>query len=339
MRLIADVDTGVDDAIALAWLAGRSEVDLVAVTTTSGNTSAHRAALNSLAVLEAAGRPQVPVMVGTPTPLVVAPSTTPETHGDQGLGYAALPELGGRLDARPWLDVWLETFAAAPGEVDLLVTGPLTNLAVALRREPRLIDWIGQVTIMGGAFDHPGNTTPTAEWNTWVDPHAAAEVYAAYEGRDRLPIVCALETTEQIAFTPAHLDALARARGVREPALTADNPRDRAPSRSGDALFDLVADALRFYFEFHQDYGYGYLAQIHDLFAAMVATGAADIETMTTWVGVETESELTRGTTVRDARRLWRRPANARIVTGCDAEAVLAELIGGLSGQRSPQRP
>ncbi|GAB3702206.1 nucleoside hydrolase [Mariniluteicoccus flavus] len=327
--LIADVDTGIDDAVALAWLAARNDVDLVAVTTTSGNTSAEQAALNSLAVLEICGRGDVPVTVGTPAPLVVPASTTPETHGADGLGYARLPDVRDRLVSKDFLEVWLPAFRAAPGEVDLLVTGPLTNLAVALRAEPDLPQLVGRVVIMGGAFDHPGNTTPTAEWNAWVDPHAAAEVFAAWEGKpeDRLPIVCALETTERIVLVPADLDRLVEARGAWAPRLAEGGVRDLQPTDSGDAVVDLLSDALRHYFEFHVDWGYGYFAQIHDLFAAMVALDAVAYSTMTTWVGVETTSELTRGTTVRDARKLLGHAPNARIVTDTDPAAVLDELV------------
>ncbi|GAB3623887.1 nucleoside hydrolase [Mariniluteicoccus endophyticus] len=333
-RLVADVDTGIDDAIALAWLCGRDDVDLVAVTTSAGNTTAAEAAANSAGVLELCGRGDVPVVVGTPAPVQVPLVVTPETHGPSGLGYAHLPEVpAGRVRPDGFLDTWLDAFRSAPGEVDLLVTGPLTNLAVALRAEPRLPDLVGRVTIMGGAFEHPGNTTPTAEWNTWVDPHAAAEVYEAWTGRPEptLPVVCALETTESIELRPADLDALAAARGVRAPGLRPDGPRDLPPSDTGDAVVDLLADALRFYFEFHDDYGYGYLAQVHDLFAAMVALDAVDVSTMTTWVGVETTSELTRGTTVRDRRRLLGHAPNARVVTGVDPAAVRAELTERLS--------
>lgn len=309
MRILADVDTGIDDALALCWLAAREDVDLVGVSTTSGNTTARQAAENSLAVLELCGLEEIEVCTGTPAPLVVPPSTTPETHGDHGLGRAVLPPLRGSLSQRGFLDLWLGELTAHPGETTLLITGPLTNLAVALRAEPDLPRLVRRVVIMGGSFDHPGNTTPTAEWNTWVDPHAAAEAYAAWEGfpEDRLPIVCSLGVTERIVITPAALADL----------VTGCGP---APARP--QLLGMLQAALDFYFDFHAEYGYGRLAQVHDLFAAMVAADAVAHQTMTTWVGVETDSELTRGTTVRDARRLWRRTPNARIVTDTDPAEV-----------------
>lgn len=309
MRLLADVDTGIDDALALCWLAAREDVDLVGVSTTSGNTTARQAAENSLAVLEICGVDGVEVCVGTPAPLVVPASTTPETHGDHGLGNATLPQTRGSLSSRGFLDLWLDELRAHPGETTLLVTGPLTNLAAALRAEPGLPELLARVVIMGGSFDHPGNTTPTAEWNSWVDPHAAAEAYAAWEGEpaDRLPIVCSLGVTERIVITPERLAELIAGAG---------------PDPQRPQVLALLADALEFYFDFHAEYGYGRLAQVHDLFAAMVALDAVPWPAMTTWVGVETTSELTRGTTVRDARNLWRRTPNARVVTDTDPDRV-----------------
>ena len=109
----------------------------------------------------------------------------------------------------------MEAARAHPGELTALITAPLTNFALAIRREPRLPELLGKVVIMGGSFYHQGNTTPTAEWNTHVDPQAAKEVYAAYRGLpvNRLPIVCSLDTTERIELRPEHVLRLAEAAG------------------------------------------------------------------------------------------------------------------------------
>ena len=350
MRIIADVDTGIDDALALISLASNHDVDLVGVTTSTGNTTSDLAARNSAAVLKVLGRDDIPVFIGSSAPLVAPVATTPETHGEFGLGYSdipsqitthfsndGIPELGRPQERRH------------PGEITLLITGPLTNLALALRAEPALPRLAHQVVVMGGAFNYPGNTTPTAEWNSWCDPHAAAEVYAAFAGLppEKLPIIAPLNVTETVQLLPRDVDVMARAAGVAAPGLSADAPRDRGtsrqhsshdgssktgsskpgPSRTGSALIDLLTDALCFYFEFHAAYGYGYLAQVHDLLAAQIAMGDVVPEMSVQWVGVETESELTRGTTVADFRHLWNRPANARIVTAVDGRASVEAFI------------
>ena len=334
MRILADVDTGIDDACALLYLCGLEDVDLVGVTTSSGNTTALQSALNTLAVLDAAGRPDVEVAVGTPRPLARPLVTTPETHGPGGLGYAALPDLTERLTSRCWLDLWRDALTSSPGELTLLVTGPLTNLALALDEFPELPDLAGRIVIMGGCFWHLGNTTPTAEWNTWVDPDAAKKVHAAFEGllSERLPILCATELTERIEYRPDLLDALLVRCGAQPVGLHATRPRfDGSQADTGSEALDLLVDALRFYFEFHQDHDQGYVAHIHDMFAAQVAAGRAWITTEPTVVDVEASSELMRGTTVRDDRNIWGRQPTTRLVVDNRPDEVFDEFSRSLA--------
>ncbi|WP_420175192.1 nucleoside hydrolase [Luteococcus sp. OSA5] len=339
MKILADVDTGIDDACALLQLCGCPDVELVGATTTSGNTTAQQAALNTLAVLEIAGRGEVEVAVGTPQPLRRPLATTPETHGPGGLGHAALPNLTTRLSPRPWLELWRDA-VRHPGEVTLLVTGPLTNLAVALQELPDLPERLAGVVIMGGAFWHLGNTTPTAEWNTWCDPDAAKQVFAHFEGLEesRLPILCATEMTERIEYTPALLDDLLRQAGAPPVGYTASRARAAHPQAdTGHAVLDLLADALRFYFEFHHDYDQGYVAHLHDLFAAQVASGQARVELQSTVVDVEAASDLMRGTTVRDDRGIWQRRPNVRVVTDNHPQEVFASFAHSI--ERLVHRP
>ncbi|MGO4957142.1 nucleoside hydrolase [Luteococcus sp. Sow4_B9] len=338
MRILADVDTGIDDACALLYLCGLPDVEVVGVTTTSGNTTAHQAALNTLAVLDIAGRPDVEVAVGQPMPLVRPLVTTPETHGPGGIGYAQLPDLTQRLSSRPWLELWREALQDRPGETTLLVTGPMTNLATALEQIPDLPELVAGIVVMGGCFWHLGNTTPTAEWNTWCDPDAASRVLRVFDGfdADRLPILCATETTERIEYTPQLLDALLTACGAAPLGLHAEAPRTTLHSSTGSRPLDLLSDALRFYFEFHHDYDQGYVAHLHDLFAAQVAAGRARIATEVTVVDVETTSDLLRGTTVRDDRGIWGRQHNARVVVQNHPGEVFKEFADALvtvSGQ------
>ncbi|WP_241522012.1 nucleoside hydrolase [Arthrobacter pityocampae] len=331
-RLVLDADTGIDDAVALLYLLGTPDVTLEAVTCTAGNVGARQVAANNLALLELCRHAGVEVAIGSEVPLEIPLVTTEETHGDQGIGYAVLPAPRGRISERHAVDVWVEAARSRPGQVTGLVTGPLTNLALAIRAEPRLPMLLKGLVIMGGAFHHPGNTTPVAEWNTHVDPHAAKEVYAAYEGLpyEKLPIVCALETTERIECTPAHVDALSRAAGAGPEVLDPDEA-EGTRSGSGNAVVACVSDALRFYMEFHRLYDQGYIAHLHDLFAAMVATGEAGFEERLATVDVETASPLTFGQTVADVAGMWKRAPNARIVTGNDPAAVFELMIRRLS--------
>lgn len=361
-RVVADVDTGIDDSLALIYLAGlhsAGEIDLV-VTTSAGNTTAGQAAVNSAEVLRLAGAAEVPVVAGARAPLKVPLTTTPETHGERGLGYYSPLDGGGLAraagdvdgsgsagDARAAVELWR-------GASHILVAGPATNFAWALRHAPEAVGGAAgsgatgsgtagaEITLMTGAFSYPGNTTPTAEWNAWVDPHALKEVFAApastpatvdaptiaHPAVRPLSTICPLNVTEQVLLYPERLRRWQQA---------------LRPTRPELATF--LGDALRFYFEFHQSVGVGYCAQIHDLAAAMVMLRRVPCSFYDAAVDVEADSPLMRGTTVADrvaevsasegvatsrgaeARgAYWDRPANARILESLDPADVFAEF-------------
>lgn len=331
---LLDMDTGIDDALALAYLAALPDTEFVSVTATPGNVDADQVARNTLALLELCGRPGVEVAIGARAPLAIPLLTTPETHGPQGIGYAVLPEPAGAVSARNAVDLWVEHARARPGELTALITAPLTNFALALRQEPRLPELLAKVVIMGGSFYHQGNTTPTAEWNTHVDPHAAKEVYAAFQGRplEKLPVVCSLDTTERMELHPDHVRRLAEAAGATVPELVLPDQPEGLRSTSDNTLVRHLSDALRFYFEFHRHYDQGYLAHVHDYFAAGIAAGTLDFEARPATVDVETGSKMLIGTTVADFRGLWGMPPNARVVSANHPEAAFRELVSAVGG-------
>jgi inosine-uridine nucleoside N-ribohydrolase len=288
-------------------------------------------ALNNLALLELCGREGIEVAIGAEVPLEIPLVTTEETHGPQGIGYAELPPPVQGISARHAVDVWVEEARAHPGELTGLVTGPLTNFALALRREPELPRLLKGLVIMGGCFHYQGNTTPTAEWNVSVDPHAAKEVFQAYRGlpEDKLPLVCALETTERIEMRPEHLRRLGEAAGAGPEFVLPGQPAGLR-SASGNPLVACLSDAIRFYMEFHRQYDQGFVAHMHDAFAACAAVERTPFSARLATVDVETESPLLVGTTVADFRGLWGLPPNARIVTGNDPGHCFEELISSV---------
>lgn len=330
--VLLDVDTGIDDALALVYLLSRPEVGIRAITCTAGNVGARQVAVNNLALLELCGRSGVEVAIGAEVPLEIPLVTTEETHGPQGIGYAELPPPEQAVSERHAVDVWVDTVRANPGEITGLVTGPLTNFALALRREPELPRLLKGLVIMGGCFNYQGNTTPTAEWNVSVDPHAAQEVFAAYAGlpEDSLPVVCALETTERIELRPEHLQTLGEAAGAKVPELVLPDQPEGQRSASDSPLVACLSDAIRFYLEFHRLYDQGYVAHMHDAFAAAVAIGRTPVEISPATVHVETLSPRLIGTTVADFRGIWNEPPNARIVTSNDPAQCLDELISSV---------
>jgi purine nucleosidase len=329
--ILMDVDTGIDDALALVYLLSRPEAQVQAITCTAGNTGARQVALNNLALLQLCGRQGIEVAIGAEVPLEIPLVTTKETHGPKGIGYAELPPPAQQVSARHAVDVWVQEARARPGELTGLITGPLTNFALALRREPELPRLLKGLVIMGGSFHYQGNTTPTAEWNVSVDPHAAKEVFAAYRGlpEDKLPVVCALETTERIELRPEHLRRLGEAAGAGPELVLPDQPEGRR-SASANPLVAVLSDAIRFYLEFHRHYGQGYVAHMHDAFAACAAVGRTPFATRLATVDVETDSPLLIGTTVADFRGLWGLPPNARIVSDNDPGHCFDELISSV---------
>ncbi len=332
-RVLLDVDTGIDDALEVVYLLSRPEVHVQAITCTAGNVGARQVALNNLALLELCGRAGIEVAIGAEVPLEIPLVTTEETHGPQGIGHAVLPMPAQAISPRHAVDVWVEEVRAHPGEITGLITGPLTNFALALRREPELPRLLKGLVIMGGCFNYQGNTTPTAEWNVSVDPHAAREVFAAYIGlpEEKLPVVCALESTERIELRPEHLSQLARVAGATPELVLPEQPEGQR-SNSDNPLVACLSDAIRFYMEFHRRYEQGYIAHMHDAFAAAVAAGRTPYRTRLATVDVETTSPLLVGTTVADYRGLWGKAPNARIVVDNDPEQCFEELIASVGG-------
>ncbi|MDQ1547562.1 MAG: hypothetical protein QOH69_2466 [Actinomycetota bacterium] len=177
-KILLDCDPGLDDALALLLAHGDPNIDLVAVTTVGGNVSIEKTTRNALELREYLGFTAVPIAAGAGEPLSGPVQSAEHVHGEDGLGNVKLPAAALPVSDRHAVDLIIETLQAAPGEVHLVATGPLTNIALALRREPRIVDWVASFTIMGGSYTR-GNATPAAEFNIYADPDAASEVFAA----------------------------------------------------------------------------------------------------------------------------------------------------------------
>ncbi|MEV3959353.1 nucleoside hydrolase [Nocardia sp. NPDC050193] len=328
-RIILDVDTGVDDSLALLYLLASPDAEIMGIVSTAGNVPAAQVAINNLAWLELARAPEIEVTLGAAEPLEIPLRTTEDTHGPHGVGYAELPAPTRRISERSAARMWVDLVRRHPGELIGLCTGPLTNLALALRAEPELPRLLHRLVIMGGAFSHPGNTTPTNEWNIHVDPEAAKIVFDAFSATppDRRPLICALDITETIEMRPAHLIRLAERAGSFP--LEAVSPADPPTARSAasNPIIRYLTDAVRFYFDFHHGYHLGYLAHMHDPFAAAVTLDPALARTRPATVDVELTGTLTRGATIADWAGMWGRPPNADIVVGTDPVRFFDRMI------------
>jgi inosine-uridine nucleoside N-ribohydrolase len=330
--VFADVDTGVDDAMALVYLLASPDARLVGIASTGGNVAVDQVCVNNLRLLELCGA-DVPVSRGADAPVACRLRTAEDTHGPAGLGYAELPPTARRLTDYDSAQAWVRAANRYPGELIGLATGPLTNLALALRAEPDLPRLLRRLVIMGGAFDYRGNTTPVAEWNISVDPEAAAEVFAAWsanwgsEDPGHMPIVLGLNLTEHIAMTP---EILARLAATADSPTTTMSALDARGTRSTAAspVIRALEDAMRFYFEFHYDQGEGYLAHLHDPLAAAVALDPDLVDTRSTTVDIELAGVLTRGMTIADWSGRWGRRPNALVGIEVDPALFFDRFIG-----------
>ena len=316
--LILDVDTGIDDALAILLACASPQVELLAVTCVSGNVSAGQVCRNTLAVLDLAGRADVEVAVGREVPLARPLRTAPETHGPEGIGYARLPASTRAPSDRHAADLIVAEASRRPGELTLVNLGPLTNLAVALQREPALPRLLRRLVMMAGSYRSAGNTAPTTEWNVAIDPEAMQAVldgWSAVDGAPR-PLALGLDVTERAKLTPDHLDDLRR----------------RAGDPSESPLLRFIDDALRFYMEFHSRYDGFYGCFLHDPLALAAALDPALVRVEAIRVEVELEGRWTTGETVTDWRRQWGRQPNLDVAVEADVTLFFDRLIDRLAG-------
>jgi purine nucleosidase len=328
--LLLDVDTGIDDALALLYACGSPDAEIVGVTCVGGNVDARQVAENTRAVLELARRDDVEVALGRETPLVRPLVTTPETHGPRGIGHAVLPAARRPLSGRHAADLIVEEARRRPGEVTLVTLGPATNLAVAVLREPELPLMLRRWVLMGGSYRSPGNTAPTTEWNVTGDPEAARVAIAAFAepalvarrtaaGLPALPLALGLDVTERAKLGPDHVARLF----ARSGATPASSP-----------VLRFVDDALRFYMEFHSRYDGFFGAFLHDPLALAAALDPGLVRAEEVPVDVELGGTLTTGETVADWRRAWGRPATLAVAVEADEDAFFdrfVERVGGLA--------
>ena len=308
MSLLLDVDTGIDDAFALLLALAEPSVNLLGVSTVAGNVDLGKATRNTRQVLALAGRADIPVWPGCVAPLLHPPANASDIHGPSGLGYAVLPE--------PWADLApthaIHAIASAAreheGELVLVATGPLTNIAAALVRDPELPRRLKRFVIMGGAFREAGNVTPTAEFNIWHDPEAARIVCRAFEAEGATPIVAVgLDVTRKTRLAEADLVALAR--------------------RHPGPLTRFLQDAARFYFELMERRGEGRALVMHDPLAVAAAIDPTLLMTKAVAIDVEISGDLTRGMTVADWRGQTKRAVNAEVALDVDAPRFIARFI------------
>jgi len=295
--ILIDCDPGHDDAIAILLALASPEVEVLGVTTVAGNQTLDKTTRNALKILELAGRADIPVAAGADRPLTRTLRTAAHVHGESGLDGPDLPEPSTRPVDVDAVDLLAELIE--PGVV-LVPTGPLTNVALLLQRHPDVRDRLDRIVWMGGAIAE-GNVTPAAEFNAFVDPEAAAAVFAS--GIDVTMI--GLDVTHQALFTPAHAERL----------------------RGTGSAGRVVAELADFFLEFHRRLYRFEGAPIHDAVAVAHVIDPTLVETLRCNVAIETQSQHCDGRTVVDRWLVLDAPRNADVGTGIDSERFLELLV------------
>ena len=298
-RVLLDVDTGVDDALALMLAIRSPELEVLGITTVSGNVPVARSTANTLLVLEVLDAAAIPVVGGAPAPLARAPITATQVHGPDGLGNvsAAYP-VPNRCAGEGAAEFLLETIRRFPGELTLIATGPLTNVATAIQRDGPTMRRLRGLTVMGGAVRVPGNLGPVTEFNFGMDPEAAAIIF----GSGLNPTLVPLDVTEQVVLSRKTVDETA-----------------------GD-LRDFIRGMTAMAMDFHREHeGFDGMF-LHDPLAVGIVLDPSLASGQELHLAVERQGELTAGMAVTDLRRRSRACPTATVCVEVAAARFL-ELV------------
>jgi purine nucleosidase len=308
-KIIIDTDPGQDDAVAILLALASPELEVLGITAVCGNVPLALTEKNARKICELAGKPKTKVFAGAIRPLVRPLVTAEEVHGKTGLNGPQLPEPKMLLQQKHAVDFIVETLMREESDtVTLCALGPLTNVALALIREPRIAPRIKEIVLMGGGFFEGGNVTPTAEFNIYVDPHAAEIVL-----KSGVPIVMMpLDVTHKALTTAA---------------------RTKSFRKLGTRVGVAVADMLEFFERFdEQKYGTDG-GPLHDPCVIAFLLSPELFSGRYCNVSVETSSELTMGMTVADWWGITKRPKNATFMRDIDHDGffkLLIERVGRL---------
>ena len=302
-KILFDTDPGIDDACAILLALASPELSLEGLSVVHGNCSLEQGTTNALSVLELANASHIPVAKGCELPLVQPSLLAPETHGDTGLGYAKLPNPRAKPIHQHGIDFLIEKIMASPGEITLVAIAPLTNVALAIRKAPHIIEALKEIIIMGGAIRHEGNTTALAEFNTYVDPHAAQIVYQAGIPTTLVP----LDVTYQCILRPGDVGRLQKI----------DSP-----------ITKFVADATRFYMEFHDEYQQIEGCVINDPLALALTFMPELCTYQELPVDVDLSGGISMGKTVADFYNYGKKPANMKVALSVRARDFMDVFVG-----------
>lgn len=302
-KVIMDVDTGIDDALAIVYALQSPELDVIGFTTCFGNNEVKQTTTNTLKVLELLDSTDIPVAKGASQPLFRPHlKGSSEVHGKDGLAGVPLPEPKTRPLNEHAADFIVRMVNKYPHEVTLIPVGPLTNIALAIMKDPTIVHKVKNVTLMGGAVFHPGNVTPTAEANIYADPEAAEYVF-----RSGIPItLVGLDVTMQTLLPRSYLEVWKRINTPLSKFLT--------------HITEFYMDAyLKFYTNING-------CALHDPLAVATVIDPTFVKTKRMYVQVDTEGEISKGRTIADLRPGHPEP-NMEVCLEVDAKRFLEHFV------------
>jgi purine nucleosidase len=293
-RIIIDTDPGVDDSFTFLLALASPEIKLEALTTTQGNVTVEKATRNALSVLELGGAGHIPVAKGSVLPLVQPLRASAYVHGESGIGNAQLPEPQTKPVQGHAVDYLIDRVIAEPNEVSIFPIGPMTNIAMAIRKEPRFAKSVKELVIMGGAIQEGGNMTPLAEFNIYVDPHAAHIVFHA-----GIPItLIPLDVTHKCLIKQEHVDRL----------LKINSPVTR-----------FIKEAIDVYLKASLELGYEGCA-LHDPLTLATIIAPELLTLKEYYVDVDISGGVSMGKTFADIFNVTKKPANMKVAMNVRGE-------------------
>jgi purine nucleosidase len=293
-RIIIDTDPGVDDSFTFLLALASPEIKLEALTTTQGNVTVEKATRNALSVLDLGRAGHIPVAKGSVLPLVQPLRASAHVHGESGIGNAQLSEPQAKPVQGHAVDYLIERVLAEPNEISIFPIGPMTNIAMAIRKEPRFAKAVKELVIMGGAIQEGGNMTALAEFNIYVDPHAAHIVF--YSG---IPItLIPLDVTHKCLLKREHVDRL----------MKVDSPVTR-----------FLKDAIDVYLKASIELGYEGCA-LHDPLTLATIIAPELLTLKEYYVDVDIAGGVSMGKTFADIFNVTKKPANMKVAMGVRGE-------------------
>lgn len=298
-KVIIDCDPGIDDSLALILALNSPELEIVGITTVSGNVKADQGAKNALKVLKLMNREDIPVYIGEEVPLERELVTAQDTHGEDGLGETNYEDADVEINYGG-VDFILDN--ARKGDISIIALGPLTNLAKAIEKDEEGFNMINEIVSMGGAFKSHGNCSQVAEFNYWVDPHGVKEVF----DKSKVPFsMVGLDVTREIILTPNLIELI---------------------KQIGGDVANFIVDITRFYVDFHWKQERTLGCVINDPLAVAYFIDRTLCEGFTSYLDIVTEG-IAVGQTLVDVGEFYRKEHNGLILTKVDSKRFMKMFL------------